>query len=318
MTKPILLNLEPTGYSELAVRELKKYFDYREFDDNGEVSKQLEEAYGIITRLGFNLDKKFLSQSKKLAFVATATTGVNHIDVGYVSHTCNGAVISLRGENEFLNRITPTAEHTWGLLLALIRNYKAAFRDVEKHNWQRDNFLGTQLFGKTLGIVGLGRLGKMVARYGHAFGMRVLFCDAVKIESNYKQVSLQNLLTEADVISVHAPLNALTIDLLSYREFELIKPTSVLVNTARGELVNSNALLQALKSNKIAGAALDVMSEEVAWKGKIPENNSLIDYASKNKNLIITPHIGGACPDAMRATEEFIANKIIRYWSSNR
>lgn len=311
--KPILLNLEPKGYSVSAQEELTKYFEYREVDLDLPIEVQLEKVNGIITRLGFKLDKVFLSHVEKLWFVATATTGVNHIDASYMDKV-GAEVISLKGEVEFLNRITPTAEHTWGLLLSLIRNYKPAFQGVELYEWNRERYLGHQLYGKKLGIIGLGRLGKMVANYGQAFGMVILFNDIEDKETDYHQVSLEYLLTQCDVISVHVPLSDETERLLSYDELSLVKSTVFIINTARGEIIDEEALLHYLKCNKISGAALDVLAGEVDWGTSPPIDTPLIGYAKDNSNLIITPHIGGACPDAMRMTEKFIANKICSYY----
>ncbi len=311
LNKPIILNLEPTMYSERARELLLPDFEYRELNDRRRLSEEVVQADGIITRLGFNIDKNFLKMTPKLSFIATATTGTNHIDNEYLTKVLGADLISLKGETDFLNKITPTAEHTWGLLLALVRHYKAAFFDVENYKWQRNNFLGSQLHGKTLGIIGLGRLGKMVANYGHAFGMNIMYTDIKEVKSTFKQVELTHLLKNSDVISIHAPFNESTRNLLSFKELEHVKPSCFLINTARGELVNSRAILRALELKKMAGAALDVVSGEVHWEGDIPIDCELINYAKKYQNLIITPHIGGACPDAMRLTEEFIARKII-------
>lgn len=309
--KPILLNLEPLDYSTIAKKMLEEYFEYRELDSNLPVKNQIMDATAVITRLGFKIDSALISEAVNLKYVLTATTGTNHIDEKLL--TKRGALtISLKGETRFLERITPTAEHTWGLLLALCRNYKAAFEDVHCYNWNRDAHLGTQLLGKTIGILGLGRLGKMVANYATAFGMNVIYTDIAEQNLMYKKVELLELLSESDVVSIHLPLNDDTFNLVDVDFFAALKPGAFLINTARGEILDEQALLGSLKSGRLKGAALDVMDQESDWQAHIPRNNPIVSYAKKHSNLILTPHIGGACPNAMRMTEEFIASKLLQ------
>ncbi|MCF8780317.1 D-isomer specific 2-hydroxyacid dehydrogenase family protein [Vibrio sp. IRLE0018] len=308
--KPLIINLEPEGYSLKAASRLGEYFDYREVQNGKILPEQLKEASGIITRLAYQINHDFLGDVEKLKFVATATTGINHID-----ETLGLDIVSLKGERAFLNKITPTAEHTWGLLLALARQYKKAFKSVEQFVWNRDEHLGIQLYGKTIGIIGLGRLGRMVAQYAKAFGMRVVYHDNQAVNSEFESVSLDTLLQQSDVVSIHLPLESDTVEFISYKELSMMKPGALLINTARGEILNEDALLDALLSGRLAGAALDVVSEEKAWGGIVPAENRLVQYACNHHNLLITPHIGGACPDAMRMTEEFIAEKIIQHYA---
>ena len=219
----------------------------------------------------------------------------------------------MKGEKKFLNNITPTAELTWGLLLALIRKLPAAFDSVLNGSWDRDLFLGTELKGKTLGIIGFGRLGKMVAKYGAAFGMNVVYSDIDEFESVLfaKPIELMELLTTSDVISLHIPLEHSTQGFFGEAEIKSMKEGAILINTSRGEVLNEDALLQALSSKHLSGAALDVLQGEVSADSISFKKNKLIDYAKKNQNLLITPHIGGACPDSMRLTEGFVAKKLI-------
>lgn len=309
--KDILINLEPLGYSEIAKKNLQKYFEYRELDTNQPLYDQIADASVIISRLKYEINEEFLCHAPKLKFILSATTGINHIDITYTKRA-KIKVICLKGESAFLSTITSTAEHTWGLLLALVRKYKPAFSSVDSFQWQRDAFQGIQLKEKALGIIGLGRLGKMVANYGHAFGMKVIYYDIKKQSSTFSQVSLKELFQQSDVISIHVPLNESTYNLISNSAFNSMKDSSYLLNTSRGEVINQEALIQALQNSKIAGAALDVISGEEKWSQEPPKDNILINYAKNNANLILTPHIGGICPEAMRATEIFIAEKLLR------
>lgn len=304
------MNLEPEGYSSIARKLIEAHFEYRELLKSKNVDEQVVNATAIITRLGYKIDRELIGSPHHLKFILTATTGTNHIDLQYVEGL-GAKVLSLKGETEFLNKVTPTAEHTWGLLLAICRNYKSAFKDVECNNWDRDAFLGKQLFGKTIGIVGLGRLGKMVARYAEAFGMRVIYNDVVEQDVTHERTELLELMSQSDVISIHVPLNKSTTKLINANCFKILKKGAILLNTARGEVIDEQALLRALLNGKLYGAAIDVVAEESTWSGKVPLDNEIINYAKSHSNLIITPHIGGACPDAMRMTEKFIAEKLI-------
>ena len=128
----------------------------------------------MVVKLGFNFNQDFFKHAKKLKYIVTSTTGTNHISLPQNS---NIQIISLKGETEFLKNITPTAEHTWALILSLIRKVPNAVESVKKFNWNRDDFIGTELKGKILGIIGLGRIGIMVAKIGVAFGMHVKFYE---------------------------------------------------------------------------------------------------------------------------------------------
>jgi len=214
-----------------------------------------------------------------------------------------------------LETITATAELAWGLLLSLVRAIPYAHHDVVfmKH-WNRDAWKGYELKDKKLGILGFGRLGKIVAEYGTAFGMEVLANDPnVDFETissrNVTPVSFDELFKNSDILSIHIPLNEGTTKLIGADEFKLMKPIAYLINTSRGEVLDEAALLKALENKQIAGAGIDVMTNEHA-NGEFLKNNPLIEYAGKHANLLIVPHIGGATYDSMAKTEIFIANKV--------
>ena len=311
--KLTVLNLEPENYSSKAVSLLTKDFSYHSANN-----QNLDKAkiHGIITRLGYHLDKNFLKNFNNLKFIATNTTGLNHIDVEYAKHN-KIEIISLKGETNFLKKISPTAEHTFGLILALAKKYNTNFDLAKKSQWDREKYLGTTLRGKTIGIIGMGRIGKMVAKYSDGFGMKIIYSDTKKIKSKYKQVSFKQILKLADILTIHIPYSKNSVNLLSEKEFLLMKKNCILINTSRGGLVNEKALIDWLQCNPNSSAALDVIQGEEKWQKKIPSNNIISDYLKKYDNLIVTPHIGGACPDAMRITEEFIAQKIIKKYKKS-
>ena len=268
-------------------------------------------AKGLVVRLGTSLDEDFLSRFKKLKFVATVTTGTDHIDEEYCRD--NGIkIISLKGETEFLEGIHATPEHAWGLLLSLIRNIPKAYESVLGGEWNRNEFFGHELYEKRLGIIGFGRVGKILARYARTFGMNVVACDINKIEEdkfNLRQVSLESILKTSDVVSVNLSLNESTRHFLGGEHFNLMKDTAILLNTSRGAVVDEAALLYALENGQIAGAALDVLENENT-KGTISNKHPLVAYGNRNRNLLITPHIAGSTFESMDKTAIFIAMKI--------
>lgn len=319
MSRPVIINAEPEGYS-LAAREILSLF--AELRDEplsrDDLLARLPGAYGLIVRLGQRIDEELLAAAPDLRFVATATTGLNHIDL--VAAEGRGiSVISLKGEAEFLDSVTATAEHTWGLLLALVRFLPDAVRHATAGEWDRNLFKGRELSGLTLGIVGYGRLGRIVAGYGKAFRMRVLAADPrpISVDTSVEYASLEEVLEKSDVVTLHVALNSETAGLIGSEQFSRMKQGAYLVNTSRGEILDEKALLAALVDQRLAGAALDVLSDEVQSRARWSMEHPLLAYARRHRNLLITPHVGGATTDAMHKTEVFIAEKIKGFWESS-
>lgn len=307
-----ILNVEPDEYSDEARLILKQVGGLVEQNmTRSELLARIHEFDILITRLRHQVDAELMDASPKLRVVVSATTGLDHIDTDYAVRK-NIAVLSLRGETEFLRSIPATAELTWGLLLALTRNIPSAHTSVLAGEWQRDRFKGHELAGKRLGILGLGRIGEKVARYGLAFGMQVNAYDPRRKDAlpgvGMKE-SMPDLLCETDVLSVHAPLNEETVNLVGASELNLLPRGSWLINTARGAIVDEAALLDALQSGQLAGAALDVLAGE-----RTNERQIIIEYARSHSNLLLAPHIGGATYESMRATEIFMANKLKKHY----
>ena len=269
---------------------------------------------GVIVRLGVTLGSDVLSRLERLKVVATVTTGLDHIDQEYCA--VHGiAVLSLKGETKFLGTITPTPEMTWCLLLALARKLPQAYAGVLEGEWERIPFIGHELNRKTLGIVGFGRVGKILGRYGHAFGMKVVVHDTrVAPPQGYPftQASLDTVLTKADVVSIHLPLTTDTKHYFGREHFRRMRASAYFLNTARGALVDEAALLEALDSRWIAGAAVDVIEDEVVT-GHVGPSHPLIAYARGHENMLISPHIAGSSFESIDRTSAFMARKIKRW-----
>lgn len=280
-----------------------------------EVGVIIDDYDVAVVGLGLNFHRDILMRAKKLKVIATATTGLDHIDVASAEKK-GIKVLSLRGEDEFLDTITGTAELAFGLLIDLLRRTPWAFGDVRDYRWRREDWKGASLNGKVLGVVGLGRLGRMMARFGKSFGMNVLFTDPKVVGKDfpeYQKVSFNELLEQSDVISIHVHLNKETENLFGQEEFEKMKRTAILINTARGKIVNEKDLLAALKKKDIAGYGADVLADELSFDTEGFRNYPLVEYARTHDNCIITPHIGGMTYESREATDIFVAQKVVDY-----
>lgn len=303
-----ILITEPQDYSSKAIEIYKSL---------GEVvlgGSPTVDVEVVVVRLKNKIDKSWMDKMPKLKVIASPTTGLNHIDVAEAEKR-GVKLVTLRGHTQFLDKITSTAEETLGLILALARKIPQAHEHVKAGGWDRDKFKGYQLAGQTLGILGLGRLGKMVARYANALGMKVLACDPAVSEDEMKKLEIKKLdhdalFKESDVLSLHVMLTDDTQNLVKDAHLRLMKPTAHLVNTARAELIEKGALEKALKENRIAGAAVDVMWDEEGSGAHLAKSELWEMAKSGRHNLIIVPHIGGATYDAMQITEEFIADLV--------
>jgi D-3-phosphoglycerate dehydrogenase len=286
-------------------------------DETGLLSALGAASYdALFTRLGLFVGLRALVACPSLRWVVTPTTGLDHIDAAALT-AAGVRVVSLRGETVFLRGVRSTAEHTWALLLALVRKLPAAHRDVLEGGWQREPFLATELQGKCLGLVGIGRIGGMVAAYGTAFRMRVIGFDRdpevfTAIETRVDSVGIEELLATADVTCLHLPLDEETKGFLSAKRLAGVKPGALLVNTARGELVDETALLDGLESGRIGGAALDVLAGDGVWENRIPANHPLVRFACTHENLILTPHCGGYGRESIVATRRFVTEKFLK------
>ncbi len=271
----------------------------------------------LVIRLAFNINKEIIDTATSLKVIATSTTGLNHIDINYAKKR-GIKVISLRGRTSFLKRIPSTAEETFALILALARQLPWAFDYVKNGGWDSTAWSGHQIFGKTLGLLGFGRLGKIVARYAKTFGMRVITYDpyvSIKTMERYsaKKVDMNELFRNSDIVSIHVLLTDSTHNLVKEKHLKMLRPGAYLINTARAELIEKDALLKALRNKWIAGAAVDVLRDERP-DGSHLKLDPLWQYAKDHKNFIILPHIGGATIQAMHATQDFTAELVLKHF----
>ena len=266
---------------------------------------------GFLTPLTVQTSSSVISRAEKLKFVATASTGIDHIAMTQAQE--HGiAVLSLKDDTLFLSQITSTAELAWALLLAVMRHIPEAVSSARQGHWARDQYRGHQLSGKTLGVLGYGRLGNIVAEYGKAFRMRILACDRKPVEAAaaIEMVDFDTLVAYSDVITIHIHLTEENRQLFNRDVFQNMKSGAVLINTSRGGIVDESALIDALESGHLAGAGLDVIDGE--WRSDL-DQHPLITYSRYHPNLIITPHIGGVTYESQRMAYERIISKVIEF-----
>lgn len=269
-----------------------------------ELAHSLAETEVLWVRLRHQIDEALLEEAPRLKVVATPTTGLNHIDVEALKRR-GIKLVSLKGEADFLSEVRATAEHTIGLMLSLLRSIPAAASHVCAGGWNRDLFRGHELYGKTVGIVGYGRLGRIVGRYLQAFEARILIADPALGAS---ALPLATVLERAEIVTLHVNWTPDNHHFFSRECFHRMRPASWFVNTSRGELVDEQAMVEALHTGRLAGAAIDVFEDEGGHGGRVPE---VLQHACQQGNLIATPHIGGCTLESMQKTEVFLARKII-------
>jgi len=308
-----ILNLEPWRYSEKAKSILKKIGRYTELKNQKEIKYLNKEKFHIlILRFGYEINKSFLEKFKNLKFILCNATNSLHID----QNECKKRkikIINLKNEKKFLPKITSTAELIIGLIISLYRHIPNSFLSVKENKWNRYMFVGRVLYKKKIGIVGMGRVGKLVAHYAKNFSMDILYYDKNSVKLNFfaeRFKNLKKLLNISDVVVISLDLNKDTYKIFDYRYFKSMKKDAIFINASRGEIICENGLLRALKKKIISGAAIDVLTNENNLNFK---KNKLLNYLSISKNLIITPHIGGATFETWKLTEEFIVKKFLKY-----
>jgi D-3-phosphoglycerate dehydrogenase len=311
VSRPRILVAEPQDFSPSALAILASAADVDSTCCSASEFAAAFQLYDVVwLRLGHRVTRQLVEQSGlRCRLIATPVTGLDHIDLeACAQHGI--AVVSLRGETDFLRDIRATAELTLALALALLRKLPGAIESVRRGEWNRDVFRGRELFGKVAGIVGVGRLGTIVAGYLRALGMEVLGYDPrpdFPAHAATRVGTLDALLTRADLLTIHVSVTPASEGLIGGAELALLKRGAVVINTARGSVLDHHALLTALQSRHVAGAALDV----VAGEPDIGPDHPLVRYARDHDNLVLTPHIGGNTIESFEKTEVFLARRVV-------
>ena len=306
--KKKLLALEKINISKKLYFELRKRFII--YDNSKNNIKKLNQYDAIFTKFNYEINKRFLLKAKNLKYIISNVTGLDSIDT--IQAKKQGIkIFSLKNKKKFLRNITSTSEFTFALMLSLLRKIPYAHNSVINKIYDRYSYVGYNLKDKTLGIIGFGRNGKLIYKYAKSFSMKVIFAD-----KNYKgkvkgNVPLNYLLKNSDIITLNVDLNKSTKNLIDNKKLKLINKNAFLINTSRCEIVNQKDLFEALKKDKIAGFASDFLEQKNFTYTTI--SKKLIKLAKNKKNVIFTPHLGGATYESMFQTEEFVFKQLILY-----
>ncbi len=265
-----------------------------------ELVDALVDVDGVIVRSATRITRDALVRADRLRVIGRAGVGVDNIDVPAATER-GIAVLNAPSGNTI-----SAAELTFALILAMARRISAADRSMKAGGWDRKRFNGSELYGKTLGLVGAGRIGSEVARRARAFGMRVVAYDPYLTEDRARELDVQRvtidtLLERADVVTVHVPLTDATRGLIGAAQLARLKPGATIVNTARGGIVEEAALIAALQEGRLAAAALDVFSKE-----PLPADHPLRSL----DNVVLTPHLGASTAEAQENVALEIAEAI--------
>lgn len=306
MDKLKVLVTDPIDREGLKSLESHRSIDLR-YEINPPAEKLEKALKGVgawLVRSETKVTGAWIEKAESLRLIGRAGVGVDNIDIQ--AATLRGiAVINSPSANTIA-----ACEHTLGLMLALSRNIPQADADVKAGRWQRPKWMGTELQGKTLGIVGLGRIGREVAKRALSFGMRVLAQDPFISQEQAKELGveladLKGLLSESDIVTLHAPASDKTRQMINKDTLSWFKPGARLINCARGELIEEKALVSAVKSGAIAGAALDVFEKEPLSA----------DSALRNlPQVILTPHLGASTQEAQSKVASELSQSVIAFY----
>lgn len=289
--------------AESGVELLRRHFEVDIGTDwaDGDLSERIAGYDGIVIRSGTKLDADLIARAERLKVIGRAGIGVDNVDVK--AATKRGIVVANAPESNTI----AAAEHTIALILALCRNVPQAHASLTSGQWERSRFGGVEVYGKTLGVAGLGRIGQLVAARAKAFEMRVVAFDPYVSAERYRELGVERaespaeLYREADIVTLHLPKTPDTEGWLGAEALAQMKDGVRIVNCARGELIDMDALEQALRSGKVAGAALDVFPQEP------PDEHPLFGVPG----VVVTPHLGASTVEAQDRAGTITAEQVV-------
>lgn len=295
--------LVASDIAEEGISKLKKEFevDVKKGISKEEIMSIIENYDGVIIRSKPNITEDIIKKGKNLKVVARAGVGLDNVDVTCCQSCGIKVVNSPQASSDSV------AELAFGLMLAVSRNIARADRLTREKRWEKKSLMGYELNGKTLGIIGFGRIGRNIGRMAKACGMSLVAYDPPLTEEQIKAggaepVTLQKLIETSDVITLHVPLIPSTRHMISDKQFEMMKNNVILINTSRGGIIDEDALCRAMKSGKVLGAGLDVFEEEP------PMNSKLLEF----DNVVLTQHIGASTHEAQKRAGVMIADEVIK------
>lgn len=293
-----------TQLAELGYENVENYTASKE-----EIAESIHEYEGIIIRSRFSIDQSFLEKATNLKFIGRVGAGLENIDCAYAEAKGIALIAAPEG-----NR-TAVGEHALGMLLSLMNKLNLVDQEVRQGIWIREGNRGHEIEGKTVGIIGYGNMGNAFAKRLQGFDCEIIFHDIREgLENAYaKQVSLAELQERADILSLHTPQTPETMYLINKELIQGFKKPFWFINTARGKSVNTTDLVEALKSGKVRGAALDVLEYEKSSFENMFSDNTLpepMQYLIQAKNVLLSPHIGGWTIESKEKLAQTIIDKI--------
>lgn len=290
--------------------------DYFEHFGRSDFESVIHNYEGVIIRSKIKIDQLFLQKAKKLRFIGRVGSGMENIDVSFAESKGITCINAPEG-----NR-SAVGEHTLGLLLMLMNNLAKADKEVRQGLWIRKENTGVEIEGKTVGIIGYGNMGSAFAKRLSGFGAKVIAYDKYKFgysDQFVKESKLDELFKNADIVSLHVPLTPETKYMVDEQFLKSFQKTIYLINTARGEVVNTEALIKYLKSGKIKGAALDVLEYENYSFENIENQNipEAFKYLIDADNVVLSPHIAGWSHESAQKMAKVIIEKIKAIYSTN-
>lgn len=280
------------------------------FSSYDEVLSKIKNYDGIIIRSRIPLDKNFLEKSKHLKFIARVGAGMENIDVEIAENLGIKLINSPEGNRDSV------AEHVLGMLLILMNRLFISSNEVKNGIWKREENRGDELLGKTFGIIGYGNMGKAVAKRLSGFGVKVIFHDILPNLSDEfaSQVSLEELQEKADILSLHIPLSSETNYLIDEKFISKMKKNFYFINTSRGNNVKTKNLVEAIKSGKIFGSALDVLEYEKSSFENLETENENLQFLLNSDKVIVTPHIAGWTIQSKEKLAQVIVDKVLLHF----
>ncbi len=266
-----------------------------------ELANRIGEYDALVIRSRTTVSSAIIQRADKLRVIGRAGVGVDNVDVP--AATKRGIIVMNTPDGNTIS----TAEHTFSMICSIARSIPQAAISMHEGKWDKKKIIGVELYNKILGIIGLGRIGGNVAKRALAFGMRVMAYDPFMSDDAAHRLgvtlsSINDICSNADFITVHTPLNDATRNIINKEQFKMMKPNARVINCARGGIINEDALVEALQTNRIAGAAIDVYTRE-----PLPPDHPLRSLP----NVVLTPHLGAATEEAQEGVARDVANQIV-------
>jgi D-3-phosphoglycerate dehydrogenase len=304
-----VLVADPIAQEGIDLLRTRAEVDVRTGLSPSELRQVVADYDALVVRSETKVTADIIEAGRNLKIIARAGVGVDNVDVD--AATKRGIWVV----NAPMGNVNAAVEHTWALMLSMVRNVPQAYVSLRSGEWKRSKFVGVELKGKTLGVVGLGKIGLEVAKRAFAFEMHVLGSDPYPPaqdrarEMGVEVVTLEELLARSDIVTVHVPLLPETKGMIGKKELALVKPGARLLNVARGGVIDEQALVQAIDEGRVAGAAIDVFEQEPP-----PPDHPFL----RHEKIVVTPHLGASTQEAQVNVAVDVAEQILAFMDGKK